>query len=548
MKKLKGVIVLMAALALLASACGDQEAEDAAAAAEAAAAQAAAEAAAQAEAAAAAQAAADAAAQAAADAEAAMEAAQAELEATQAAAEAGDAEAQAALEEAQMKADEAAAMADEAEAAAEKAAMELEMAAMVEAPDIPASTIRLGIYPCCADHALWHIAIVKGWFEELNITIEPEGAFYFATSRDIVPAMQRRDHDIAGSWVPTVFGALETFGQDMPAILFHDIYTGYTILKAPDSETKSALDFVAEGMSFPDAARAAVQQLVGQDVNIPPHSANQAQYANAFFAYLDEWEDGDDWRDYATPIYKDDKVTLQDSAVAGRIEFAFPYGAPTLIQMINNGWEPLINFAMIFDNDLNSKPGRIGAATVGGSGMLAQRDWVEENRDTVYRFLSVAFRTLAYLEDPETQLDGWTIEANLINAEQGLSLSPEEIGFIWKNIDPSFTWEDQEALWDLNLTSYHPETVFVTQVEKLKAGGSLSADFDTRAALEEFLVAQDLYYELKAMQDRSDEMFARAMELDLSDSQASLVEQAQTFYDNYNFFDAERYLNAALSR
>jgi ABC-type nitrate/sulfonate/bicarbonate transport system substrate-binding protein len=485
-------------------------------------------------------------------------AAQAELEAAQQAlkaaeeaameAQEGDADAQAALEEAQMKAEEAAQMAIDAEEAAEAARMDLEETSMVDAPQIPSSTVRLGIYPCCADHALWHIAIEKGWFEELGIMIEPENGFYFATSRDIVPAMQRGDHDIAGAWVPTVFGALETFGQEMPAILFHDIYTGYTILKAPDSNTKTALEFMAEGMSFPDAAKAAVEQLVGKSVNIPPHSANQAQYANAFYAYLDEWQDGDDWRDYTTPDYKEDTVTLQDSAVSGRIEFAFPYGAPTLIQMINNGWEPLINFAMIFDNDLISKQGRIAANTVGGSGLLANREWVEANRETVLRFLSVAFRVLDYLEDPETQVDGWTIEANLINAEQGLSLTPEEIGFIWTNIDPSFTWEDQEALWDLNLTSYHPETVFVNQVENLKAIGSLSEDFDTRAALEEFLLAQDLYYEMRGMQERSDALFARADSLDLSDSQADLVARARVFYDRFNFLDAERFLNAALAR
>ena len=67
----------------------------------------------------------------------------------------------------------------------------------------------------------------------------------------------------------------------------------------------------------------------------------------------------------------------------------------------------------------------------------------------------------------------------------------------------------------------------MTQIEALKAGGILSAGYDTQAGLEEFLLAQELYYDLKGMQDRSDDLFARAAGMSLSASQQSLVDQAQ---------------------
>ena len=584
MKKLRGVIVVMAALALLASACGDG---DAAAEAEAAAAAAEAEAAAQAAAAAEAQAAADAAAQAAADAEAALAAAQADLEETMAAAEAGDAEAQAALEEAQAAADAAAAAAAEAEDAAAQAAMELEMASMVEAPEIRAAEVRMGIYPCCADLAYWQIPIELGWWDELNITITPNTPtyHYFTASQEIVPWLQRGDGDVAQGWVPGVFGTLETFGQSIPPIHFADIYVGYAILVSPDSDAKTALEFMDEGMTFPEAAQAAVEQLVGSEIHIPPHSTTQAQYSDAFFAYLPQWwedveedipvldaegnqlvllnRDGtpsldadgnaqpirvttNDWRNYAQPVYVDDPTIVELSAVAGRIDFAMPYGAPTLVQMMRNGWDPLINFAMMYEHDAVSQQTAIASATVGGTGLLARREWVEENKDLAYRIISVANRIFAALEDPDTQYELWEIEANIINEKRSLSMEPEDIGIIWDTIDPSFNWEDQEALWDLSLPSYHPETVFRTQIEKLKSQGTLSATYDTQAGLEEFLLAQELYYDLKGMQDRSDDLFARAMDMDLSESQQALIDQAHVFYDRYNFYDAQRYLEAAL--
>jgi len=584
MKKFRVALILMMALALLASACGDGD-STAEAEAEAAAAQAAA-AAAEAEAAAAASQAADAQAEAAA-AQAALEEAQADLEATKMAAEEGDAEAQAALEEAQMKADEAAAMAEEAEMKADAAQMALEESMMVTAPEIREAEVRMGIYPCCADLAYWQIPIELGWWEEWGITITPNQPtyHYFTASQEIVPWLERGDGDVAQGWVPGVFGTLETFGQSIPPIHFADIYVGYAILVAPDSEAKTTIEFMDEGMSFSEAATAAVDQLVGKEVHIPPHSTTQSQYSDAFFAYLPQWwedvtedipaldgegnqlvlldrvgdpvldDDGNtqpirittnDWRNYSTPVYVDDPTIVQLSAQAGRIEFAMPYGAPTLVQMMRNGWEPLINFAMMYENDALSQQTAIASSTVGGTGLLSRREWVEENPDLAYRVVAMANRILAYLEDPATQETGWEIEANIINEKRGLTMEPADIGVIWDTIDPSFNWEDQEALWDLSLPSYHPETVFRTQIEALKARGVLSETYDTQAGLEEFLLAQEIYYDLKDMQDRSDDLFARASGMDLSDSQQALIHEAEHLYDNYNFYDALRFLEAAL--
>ena len=596
MRKLKLAIALMAVLALLAAACGgdDGDADAAAAAADAAAAAAEAEAV-QAQAAAdAAQAAADAAAADAAAAQAELEAAQAELEATRAAAAAGDADAQAALEAAEADAAAQAEAAAAAEAAAEAAAMEADEAQqalaasmMVDAPEIRELEVAMGIGTCCADFAYWQIPLELDWYDELGITIVPNTPtyYYLTTSTETNAKLQRQELHMANGWVPSLFAALETFAQEIPVIHFADIFIGYAVLVSPDSDSKTALEFVEEGMSFSEAATAAVEQLVGEDIYITPGSTVQAQYANAFFAYLPEWwedvqedipvvddegnplllmnrdgtprldDDGNvqpirittnDWRNYATPKYVEDPIIVELSAVPGRIDYAMPFQAPTLVQMIRNGWDPLINFAMMFEHDAFSQQTAIASGTTGGTGLIANREWVEANKDAVYRILSVAYRTFALLDDPETQRIGWEIEANLINEKRQLTMEPEDIGVIWEQIDPSFNWEDQEALWDLNLPSYHPETVFRNQVEERKARGELAATYNTQAGLEQFLLAQELYYDMKGMQERSDALFATAEGLDLSDSQAALVAQARHWYDIYNFYDAERFLEAAL--
>ena len=219
---------------------------------------------------------------------------------------------------------------------------------------------------------------------------------------------------------------------------------------APDSPAKTAVEFMEEGMSFTEAAKAAVEQLVGRDIYIPPHSTTSSQYADAFFAYLDQWGqeqtgipllDGDgtpvvlmsrdgaplldsagrdqpitinsrDWRYYATPQYRQDLTTLELSKTMGRIEFAMPYNGHHVTQMIHDGWDPLISYAMLYEHDPASYPTSLASGPgVGNTGLLANREWVEQNRDTVFRLLSVGYRTLDYVSDPKTQDEGWTIEA-----------------------------------------------------------------------------------------------------------------------------------------
>ena len=213
--------------------------------------------------------------------------------------------------------------------------------------------------------------------------------------------------------------------------------------------------------------------------------------------------------------------------------------------MLREGWEPVINTVQVL-SDVGSEQAARMTTLVGSSGLFAQREWVEANRDTVLRFLSVGYRTLGYLDDPETQLDGWTIQADLINATQGLSLIPEDVGVIWADIDPMFTWEDQgPELWDDPEAPFHVRTSLETQIQSLIDNGTLAGPLDAYD-LDEFLLAEELYREMVDLQAQADDLFAEASSMDLSASQQEVVDQAQVQYDAFNFLDAVRFLEAAI--
>ena len=412
--------------------------------------------------------------------------------------------------------------------------------ATVTAPEIPASTVRFSFYPCCADNNLYQIAVEKGWFEEVGITLDPATAHLYTLFDQIVPSMQRGDFDVSGMFIQGYLQTLDSFAMDIPPIWFNDIYVGYAILKAPGSEAKTTDDFVAEGMAIGEAMAAAVAQLEGAEVYTPPHGQVQPPYPDVFMSYA-----GLSYPDDLNLQFLEDNNIIAVATQEGRIEFAIPYAAPVVVQMLREGWEPVINTVQVL-SDVGSDQAARMTTLVGSSGLIAQRDWVENNRETALRLLSVGFRILDYLGDPATQLDGWTIQANQINATQGLNLIPEDIGVIWDSIDPGFPWEEQgPQLWDDANAAFHVRTSLETQIGSLIENGTLTGPIENYD-MDQFLLAETLYRELADLQAQADGLFSEAEGAELSASQQEVVDQAQVFYDNFNFLDAVRFLEAAL--
>jgi hypothetical protein len=247
-------------------------------------------------------------------------------------------------------------------------------------------------------------------------------------------------------------------------------------------------------------------------------------------------------------VFLEDVKIVELSTQEGRVDFAIPYAAPVLVQMLRNGWKPIIETQDVL-KDLGSEQATRMGQLVGSSGLFAQREWIDNEHDTVLRFLSVAFRTLDSLNDPETQMAGFKAQADLMNASQGLTLTPEDVGIIWANVDPMWIFEDQaEYLWDNPDAATHIKTGLDYKIAELVKNGTLTGDGNYD--MDEFVVAEDLFRELVALRDEADGLFAEAAAHsgDLSESQQALVAEAQAWYDKYNFLDATRWLHAALGK
>ena len=405
------------------------------------------------------------------------------------------------------------------------------------APEIPQATVNLAYYPCCADLAVPVVAIREGFFEDVGITIAPEGGFVFPNFESMLPAMQRGDHDMTIYPDVGVLSTLNTFGQDLPPIMQFDTYVGYSILVPPDSPVKTTEELVAEGVPFAEAAAMAVEQVRGKEITISTNAITQPPYPEILLSY------GGLTYDDVTLTHLDDPSVVAAAAVPGRVEFAVPYNGPNVVQLVNSGWRPLIDVFIVLENDPEGEQSKRLADFVSDIAVIAQRDFVEENYETTLRVLSVFFRVIDHIEDPATRGNALQQIADEINSTHGLSLSAEDVGFIFDRIDPLWGWDDHPSLWEDPESIYFVPRHIRTSLDALIENGTLP---DQEYDVDNFLLGDDFFQDLKELRAEADALFAEAK--GLTGPAADLVEQARTFYSWHDYLDAVAYLNAALGK
>jgi hypothetical protein len=406
-------------------------------------------------------------------------------------------------------------------------------------PGIPTDTVRFAYYPCCADSSLPVVGIRKGFFKAVGITITPDNGFQWSQNTQFVPAMQRGDFDMATGFSTAWLTTLNTFGMNLPPVMNYDVYLGRVILLAPKSKLKTTAEYMKQGMTFKAAAKKAVAAIKGKTIYTDPFAGAQPPYYDVLLSY------GNLTSKSINFTYLSDDKILALSATPGSMELAFPLGAPILVAMIRGGWRPLIDMASILQYDGKSSQATELMKETGNQTVAVQRSYFEQHHDTVLRFVSVVYRTIAYLSNPKTAADGDKILSDTINAARGLKLLPQDIATIYKTVDPLFGWKDQaKTVWNPKSPFYAPAG-YASALQALIDNKSLPAGtYD----LKKFLASKDVYQQMAGHQRQADRMFKQAKTSKNAKKHKSLVVAARKYYNWYDFLDAVRYLNAALAK
>jgi hypothetical protein len=320
---------------------------------------------------------------------------------------------------------------------------------------------------------------------------------------------------------------------DIKPFLVYSYWAGNTILTAPDSGFKTVDDFLAEGLPWEDAAKAAMAQLQGQEIVVPPNPSTYPWMNLAYgFAGLT--------MDDSQIVALEDPKAVQ-LAVSGRIQFAAPGGAVQIYQLQNQaGWRPLMSTGQMLAN-VPAGPGSQINNVLNYDLMITTQSYIDENRDTVLRLCSAMYRTIDYMFGPE-QEKALSEYAPFINTHAGSSLDAASIKFIFEVLDPFFTFSQQEQVWnDPNYPLYYRNIYEYQLAEYRKAGTIADQDYD----LDSFFQARGIYMQMKEQKAKADQLMAAFKGQSLSEERQSLVALAEQHYGWYNFLDAVRYLEAA---
>jgi hypothetical protein len=401
-------------------------------------------------------------------------------------------------------------------------------------PTIPSSTVKFGFYPCCEDTSLPVVGMDEGFFKDVGINISPSNGGQFSDASQETPAMEHGTYDIATNYIPSYLTSLNTFGEKLPPTMLYDIYLGDEILKSPTlKNVKTTTQFMAEGMSFAKAAKKADAEMKGASLYTDPFLSAQPPFYNLFLSY-----DHMTTKDLHMVFLQDTKI-LAATDTPGRVDYAYPSSASAVVTLLRNGWQPMIGSAMIIKNDPTSAQGKETLAITGSSGLMTQSNM---NHDTLLRFISVVYRSIAYVESPKTQQKGDQDIANLVNATQGEKLTWKDVASVYQSIDPLFGWKQQASeVWNPKSGFYAPAEL-QGQVSALIANGTMKKG---GYSLTQFYKAKPIYYEMLADSKKAKSLIAKAGAKKLSSNAAKELAKAKQFYSWYDFLDAMNYAQAA---
>ena len=227
-------------------------------------------------------------------------------------------------------------------------------------------------------------------------------------------------------------------------------------------------------------------------------------------------------------------------AKAGRIDFVNPEGAPIVYTLMKAGWTNLIDVGDLY----NYGPG--GPDTpmqklVTIVGIASNADYVNENQNTILRFLSVVWRTLAAVdEDPSL----YELQAPYLNSVAGTDLDAEGIRETVAILHPysSFEYNEKYYVDETSLLYYKnawPAIIADWAEKGLLPEGAVTA--------EEFIWGAAIWHQMKDYQAKSAAMIADLEGRSLDAGKQALLDRAKQYFEWFNFLDAYRLAAAAAS-
>ncbi len=392
---------------------------------------------------------------------------------------------------------------------------------------IPMKTVKFGMAPF-ADGTFYVIAMRQGWFKEAGIDIAPAPTGLQVTPDNVVTKLVTGEADIATFYGPGKIATMAKAPQ-LKMFGFSDTYVGTYILVSPSAKQQTVSELVAGGMEFEAAVKQALAPMKGKPVAF----SNTGQHRD--FLQQSFTIGGLTFDDVKVTATTDAKI-LQ-LAKGGKVDYTSPEGAAQNIELLNDGWTPLVSVDDLLKGLPAGDPRSVAA--VGHEGPACSEEYFKANRETCLRFISVMFRTIdAIAADPEKYIPD---QLPYLASVSGTKSTVADLKSIYANNDPLIPFDKQTEYWSDPKAPTSYKTIYDAQIASAQKGGVLPKGKTFTA--DDAIIGKEVYDQLVALRKGYDDLAAKAGSL--TGAAKAMAADAKTQYDNRNYLDAYRMIKTA---
>jgi ABC-type nitrate/sulfonate/bicarbonate transport system substrate-binding protein len=399
--------------------------------------------------------------------------------------------------------------------------------------EIPTVAVNFGMAPF-GDHVIYSTAMANGWFDEVGIQIGPQ-EFSTIAYDQILPLLVNGDYDVTSQYGPNQLQTMVN-APEVQQFTFSDTYSGLFFLAPPGTEYDTVPGLIAEGMSFEDAAMQAVGQLAGKRVAIDDTGSHRAFVDKVF--ELGGLEPSD-----MAEIATVDDARMLLLARGGQTDFAKPLGGAQTAELILDGWYPIIGAEDVIAGLPPGDPA--GVTGIGHTGLATRMEEWEQDPDTLLRIAGVMFRVIDQIkEDIEQETDVALGDIlPVLESAAAVDIGVDGLRVIYGMIDPMRSFEEQSEYWLEADSPFYFANVYQPQIDALVEGGVIPED--RLFTPDDAFLGPEVYTALVEQKEAYDSLVSQAAALE--GDAARLAEVAATYYENRNYLDARRMLEAAIA-
>jgi hypothetical protein len=391
--------------------------------------------------------------------------------------------------------------------------------------DIPAATIKFGMRPY-ADNTFYVIGMKKGWFQDVGITFDPAPYGLKANDSNVTTLLLNGQLDIISEFCPLMLPTYKDANK-LKCIAFTDNFLANAILANPALKLKTFKDYVAEGKSFDEALKTPLAPMKAKTLVGAPELSDRA-----FEEYVNKTGD----TGFKLQVLDDAKSLVL--AKSGREDFVNPEGAPIVYTL--QAWTNLVGIGDLIKNG----PGGVDSPIeplIGIVGIGGNSDFLNNHQNTVLRFLSVVWRIIdATKKDPSL----YDLQAPYLNSMAGTDLDGKGVANTVAILHPFTTFDDNKQYYDDKQSTTYYANVWSAVIKNFEEHNIIPAG---KVTADDVVWGGPIWRQMVDYRTKTDEILKKLAGATLTPEKQKLVDQAKTFYTDYDFLDAYRLALAASS-